>query len=515
MSENLRPGAQVARGTIYILVVTHAFEKETELLGIYATLNLILTVVLVFGTFALPSASTKYIAQYIAEEKPEKAKSIVSRILQISLFTCVAVFIAISFLATFLSSSLLGGLTYVSLFYLLAVTSVLNLLYTQLAAFVQGSQRILQLAIIISIYTVLQNVVGICLLSIGWGLWGIAVGWVAGLLPSVLLGLFYTGKFVGVSKNFHPMRPLIKFSFPLYLSHILSFFVGWVDQILILFLLSAMYGLTEAQRVLGLYYIAVRASAVPNLVASSLVTTLFPKLSELYAQGGNISLRNAFRAITRYASLIGFPVIIGLATLSYPIMNLFAPALKEAAWPLTILCLAALPSALGVAVGPILLSQERIKAASLISVFTVISEAAVSFVLLIPLGMSGAALSRVVASILSFVLGVFVLRKSMGIGFDKEALWKSSVSSILMVLGVVSLDFARLYFLFGAIHVDQIFNFPLRLLPIYVFVGALVYFTSSMAFKAIKKHDVDLLRDYLPKGFKWIATWFSRIIRVK
>lgn len=491
-------------GVVYIIIVSRVL-SDTER-GIYAILNLILTFVQVFGTFALSSASVKYIAQYMAEGKPEKAKSLVSRVLQISLIACIVALTTIPLLAVTLSSSLLGGQTNASLFYFLAVASILNLLYVQVTAFVQSSQRILELAIMSAVYTVLQNIIGISLLSTGFGLWGIILGWIAGLLPSVLLGLAYTGRFIGISRNFHPMRPLIKFSFPLYLSGILSFFVGWIDQILILFLLS--------EQKLGSYYIAVRASVVPSLIASSIIAALYPKLSELYAQGGNKSLRDAFHASTRYASLIGFPMIIGLATLAYPIMILFTPALKEAAWPLTILCLAMLPSTLGVAVGPILLTQERIKVSSLITATSVIVEAATGLALLIPLGMAGAAWSRVVASILGFILGVFALRKSLGIAFDKEALWKSSVSSILMVLGIISLDVMRQY-VAGAIYVDQIFVFSLEFLPIYVIVGAMTYFASLVALKAIKKHDLDLLREYLPRRLKWIAAWLSRVARVK
>lgn len=528
MPKNLSPGAHVARGAtymfvqgfvastigvIYILVITRVL-SDTEM-GMYATLNLMLSLVQVFGTFALPAAATKYISQYIAEGNHEKAKSIVSRVLQISLITGVGFFIAVSLLAMFLASSLLGSQMYASLFYLLATASIINIFYAQVTAFIQGAQKIFELAIVISVFTALQNAVGISLILMGFGLWGVVFGWMAGLFPSVLIGLIYTKKFVGISKKFHPARPLIKFSFPLYLSNILGFFVGWIDQMLVLFLLSATYGLTEAQRVLGTYYVAVRASVVPGLVAGSIGSALFPKLAELYTKYGSKGLKDGFITSTRYMSMIGFPVIVGLATLSYPIMILFAPNLWEAALPLSILCLAMIPSTLGTAITPTLLTQERIKVASLITAIAVVFEAIISFILLIPVGIVGAALSRMAGSLLTFTLGIFVLRKSLGIAFDKEALWKSSVSSILMVLGIVALDFARQYISSRTIYFDRIFNFSLRLLPIYVIVGAATYFVSLVALRAIKKYDVNLLHDYLPKRLKWIATWLSRVARVK
>jgi len=501
-------------GVAYIMVVTRTLSETQR--GVYAIFNLVLSIVQVFGTFALSYASTNYIAKYIAEGTPEKARSIVSRVLEISIISFAAIFILLSILAEFLSSSLLSGQAEPSLFQVLAVASVLNILYMQVTAFIQGIQRILELAIVGAIYAFFQNVIGIYLLSIGFGLWGILYGWIAGLVLSISLGLAFTGKFLGFSRSFHPMRPLFRFSLPLYLSSILSFFVAWIDQILVLLILSTSYGLAEAQRVLGLYYIAVRASIVLSLIASSIVTALFPKLSEIYAQGGVPRLREAFRASTRYATLISFPMIIGLATLAYPVMILFAGwGFVEAAWPLTILCLSMLPSALGAAIGPTLLTLERIKEVSLASVVHIICEAAISYVLIIPLGMPGAAWSRVAASVISTSLAAWFVKKSIGIALDKETLWKSSFSSILMVLALVSLDVLRQHIAYGAIHISQFLVFSLRFLPVYIAVGAVAYLLSLVALKAIKKHDIDLLRDYLPKGLKWIAAWLGRIARVK
>jgi len=214
--------------------------------------------------------------------------------------------------------------------------------------------------------------------------------------------------------------------------------------------------------------------------------------------------------------MIGFPMIIGLATLAYPVMILFAGwGFVEAAWPLTILCLSMLPSALGVAMGPTLLTLERIKEVSLTSVVHIVSEAAVSYVLIVPLGMPGAAWSRVAASAISFSLTAWFLKKAIGIAFEKETLWKSSVSSILMVLAIVSLDILRQYIAYGAIHISQFLVFSLRFLPVYVAVGAVAYLLSLIALKTIKKHDIDLLRDYLPRGLKWIASWLGRIVRIE
>ncbi|RLI44511.1 hypothetical protein DRO69_07200, partial [Candidatus Bathyarchaeota archaeon] len=96
----MRPGARVARGTtylfiqgfltsaigvLYIMILTRTLTKED--MGIYALFAFLITLIQVLGTFALPSAAIKYIAQYLAEGNQAKARSVVARVLQICLTT--------------------------------------------------------------------------------------------------------------------------------------------------------------------------------------------------------------------------------------------------------------------------------------------------------------------------------------------------------------------------------------------------------------------------------------------
>jgi len=61
----------------------------------------------------------------------------------------------------------------------------------------------------------------------------------------------------------------------------------------------------------------------------------------------------------------------------------------------------------------------------------------------------------------------------------------------------------------------EFLEFRLHLLPIYVAVGALAYFASLAGLKAIKKRDVELIYEYLPKKMKWVADWLGRIAVVE
>jgi len=512
MSDTLRPSARVARGATYIFVqgfvtslvsliyfavLARALLKVE--MGVYAILNFILMVVQMIGPFVLSTAATKYIAQYIAERDYDKARSVVTRVLQISVLASLSLLAVLSFLSGWLSTTLLGTTYHAQLFWALGIASILQLFYSLSLSFLQGLQKIRDMAMVGFVYTIMQNSVGLYLIYEGWGLLGVVYGWLMGLLASSLTGLALTAKFLGIRGKPHPVGPLLNFSYPLYFSGIIGYFVNWADQLFILPVLGLEY--------LGVYSVAIRAYIVPGLIANSIVAALLPKLSEMYTQGGKEALQDAFCVSSRYSVFIGFPMIIGLATLAHPLIILFAGrGYMEAALPLTIICLSALPNSLGVAINPILITLEHTMTASLISLASIFTETAVCYITLthLELGVIGAAWSRVIATLVMFGLGVYAIRKLIRVSFDLEALWKGSVASIIMAVTVVLYQglekfTPKLYYL----------------IPIYVVVGTVVYVLSLVLLRAVKKQDIELIHDYLPKGLKWIATLIGRIASVK
>lgn len=510
---SLGPGARVARGATYmfiqgmtssavgiafIFILAHLISLEE--MGVYGILTFILTGVQILGVFALPSASTKYIAQYMAEKKPEKARSVIIRVLQISFLASLAVLILLYVGAEWLSMSIFGTIEWTHLFQITAFVCFFMVFYVQIRSFLQGLQKFKELAALSLVYTLIEkSLVIYLLLSSGLGLYSIPWGVLASVMICCFAGLIFVARFIGVVGKPHPLRTLVNFSYPLYISGSLSFVANWIDQVFILPFLGTIY--------LGMYHIAVRASVVPTLISTSIVAALFPKLSELYTQYGKASLRGAFNTSTRYVVLIGFPIIIGIASLAHPILALFAgPDYEKAALPLSVLCLSVLPTTLGIAVGPTLMTLEHTKTASMITIASIISNTAVSYVTLayLQVGMLGTASARVFSSFVGIALGIYALKRIIEVRLDKESLWKASVASAFMAIVVISLS----YFLHGAI--SQIY-----LLSSSVIVGALVYFFSLVVLRAVKKQDIELIHEYLPKRLKRIAFWLSRLFLIK
>ncbi|UCG36035.1 MAG: oligosaccharide flippase family protein [Candidatus Bathyarchaeota archaeon] len=501
-------------GVLYVWFLLHTKEITGQILftqenwGLSTILSFVLTLTSTVGILSLRAASVKYISQYLAERKVDRAKSVVSRVLQVSAITSLVEIALLFGLANTLSTSLAStDPNAILIFQLLPLSSVFQILYFQALGFLQGLQRLREFAAIGILYSLTQYSVAILFVYIGYGVLGIVISWIFALALACILSFSVAFRHIGFSRRPHELKPLLSFSFPIYVSGLLTFVVNWVDQIFV-------FGLMDVEA-LGVYNIAVRASFVPNLVSIALIISLFPKMSEMRSKLGTESLRDAFRASTRYASLIGFPVSLLVAALAYPIIVLFATVrFSEAAIPLVVMCVAAIPTILGSAILPALYTLEKTKIASLIGIVSIFLEGFVSYVLLSRLGadLSGVAFSRLVAALAAFVLGTYVVRKSLKVKFDKEAIWKSAISSLVMVFSILAMELLRYI---AAPSSYEFLVLRVRQLPVYAIVGVAVYVLSLVALKAVKGRDIKLLDNYLPSRLRWIARLAQRITRVE
>ena len=511
----LRPTARVARGAtylfiqgfgtaaiglVYFAILARFFGSPSEQwqMGAYALLSFVLSFAQIFGTLSLQSAAVKHIAQYLAEGKVEKAKGVAVRVLQVGLAMSAIAFSALFVPAEWISTLLFGLSDHAFLIRLVAASTIFVIMYALAVGILQGLQRMRDVALIGLAYSLVHAGVGAFLLFLGWKLQAVVAGWLAGWAITSVAALVLVARYLGVIGKPHPLRPLMSFSLPLYLSAGVGFFIGWIDQLFLVSYMSLLYGVTEGQTILGIYHVAVRASVVPALFSNALIIALFPSLSELYAQQGLNSLRDAFRVSSRYSVLIGFPLIIGLATLAYPVIILFGGwEYIDAAIPLIIISVAALIATLGLAMNPILLTLGRTVVASLLSVVSVALSLFLAYLLVVPLnlGMIGAAWARTLTSILSFLLTFYFVSRYVPLSFDKKALWKSSVASVFLVAAIVGLDLIRSLLSPSSY---QFLVIRLHLLPIYVIAGGLAYFISLIVLKAFTKQDLEILQEYLP-----------------
>jgi len=166
--------------------------------------------------------------------------------------------------------------------------------------------------------------------------------------------------------------------------------------------------------------------------------------------------------------------------------------------------LAQLPVTLGVAISPTLMTLERTKTRLMLNVAYMLFETFMCYIALahLNLGMPGAAWARAFTGLIGFGLAVYALRRTLNVTLDKEALWKTSAASIIMASVITLLE----------MPIFQLYLLPLYLmLPLLMIIGSVTYFLSLVALRTIKKRDVELLHDYLPKRLKHVAFWLGRV----
>jgi O-antigen/teichoic acid export membrane protein len=118
------------------------------------------------------------------------------------------------------------------------------------------------------------------------------------------------------------------------------------------------------------------------------------------------------------------------------------------------------------------------------------------YVLIPILGVVGAAIARIFLYATSFFYSFFEVRMNIKVSFDKEALWKALVASVVMAV---------------AILIIQLYCAGRVFIPLYICVGGLIYLGSVSALRGIHHNDIGVLRGILPNRLKWIASIIGRL----
>ena len=288
------------------------------------------------------------------------------------------------------------------------------------------------------------------------------------------------------------LKRILGFSWPIYLSSWVGFGYSWFDRTLLL----AYVPLADV----GVYNVAVTAFGVMASIPSAISTALFPQYSELQGRNGARGLEKAVRAASRYVSYVVVPLAVGLAATARPAISLFAGgAYETSASPLAILSLFGAVTFVGVALSDIFSITERTKLSALLTLIGVSISVLLGFLLLPSTGVLGAAVLRGFAMVLSLALMLIVLKRMrlFAVAFDFEALWKSWVASSVMAVAVLGIQF---------------FLYSKYLLPLYVLLGGVVYLVMLRFLRAVRVHDIHLVKAFAGKRFARLVDWVRPLL---
>jgi len=460
---------------------------RTEM-GVMAVLLMVSSTCQLLSTLGLPSASTRFIAEFMGKGDTKTSSAIASQALSVN-FVVASVLALLCFgLSGILSSFLLGTVGYQLLFQALAFNIVFVSLLPGLTGILLGLKRLRELAVFGIVSFSLQQALVIALLVYHIGLLGVVVGWGVANMFNCAVFLWSIMRSMNLSiVNRFSLRMLLGYSWPLYPVAFVSLLDNWFDRALLLG-----YSLSE----LGVYNVAFKAFGYLYAIPIAISDAFFPHFTELKSREGIEKLSSTFTSTSRYLAMFATPLALGLAAVAEPVISLFAGrGYASAGQPLTVLCVAAAVSVFGLMLGKILLVLDETRIYSLIVLGTVAAGLAIGKLMVPMLGPVGASAARAASMLLALVFLLVAASRKIRIKMDREALWKSLVAGIIMSAVMIA-----------AQHVSK----SVMLIPVYVAVGGLVYLLALRATHTVVERDLEFLKRFL--GLR-VGTPVSSLLR--
>jgi len=219
-------------------------------------------------------------------------------------------------------------------------------------------------------------------------------------------------------------KKLAAFSWPLMVSSILILALSWVDTFMISYFQTA--------RDIGIYNAAYPTASVLVFAYSSFAYLLMPKASELYSAGGKEKLRNLYKTVVRWTTILNLPVLVFILLFSEPIITLlFGPEFATGGAALFVLALSYFITSLGGPSGQILISIGKTKMYMI--VFAVITSLNVALnIFLIPVyGFTGAAVALAVSYAIGWSVSVYKVKKEISWPLTSKILKPVSIALLL------------------------------------------------------------------------------------
>ena len=508
VSEPVEPAVRVARGASYLLsqgVVINImgvfyFVFATRILptiadfGRITTVQIFAVLVVSVGSLGLPTAATRFIAKYVASEQEGQAHIVYQKVLRFGIGLSTLSLLSVVLGSQALSQLFMGSRDFGFLFQLAGLDVFFQLLALFPLGALQGVYRFREVATINIASNIVQFSGAVYLLTMGLGLTGIMIGWIVGDGLGTLLSLIAASRHFPKSseRSLQDGGKLTRFAVPLYGSTLITFASAYVDRFLVLFFAG-----TSA---LGIYSPVLTIVGVLGLVSTGITGALMPQLTHIHSRKGDIGLRDAARAASRYFFILYLPFAIGLAATAGPTITLFAgERYGDGTIPLAILAIGLGLTSASVVIGSSLLAVGSTKVVISASAIGILADVAFAPLIFL-LGVTGAALSRVALMSASLVFSWIILERKYPRSVDLGSFYK--VVACCFIEG-------------GVVLAAEFVLYDARLLPFYIVLGLVGYLASLRILKIVNSGDVALLHRFVPSRLRFLVDIFGWLMSAR
>jgi len=484
----------VIMGLFYIAVTKTNALTQTDI-GTLSILSFLSSTIILITGLALPTALTKFTSEKLGKNQPEEAASVQKTITKTVLTLSITGFTIAILLSNQLSQYLLGSSIYAQLIILMLVYTLVFSIITLCNSTLQALYLFGKMATVTLIFIIISRTTAVTLAMLHMGLEGVLIGYVTGSIVALITALaFIRGKLPKTTHN-TPLKPILKFSLPLFLSSLTLLIVNRAD-IVIITAMTMDYSLT------GIYYIALNSITVLSILYIPITTTIFPALSAKHGLKKPQDITNILKTSSRYLIYIILPSCLGLAAISPTALAFFyGQSYTPGAIPLSILSVTTIILAIYSLFTTALTAMGKTSQILKINIILAISTVAMLTTIVPFLQIIGAAVARLITRIIGIAIALYVLQKEITVQLDKEALWKSSLASTATIPFLLILETT----------ISK--NLPVtQTLIIEIITAASIYTLSLYILKALKTQDFELLKQALPKALTKYINLIEKII---
>ncbi len=437
-----------------------------------------------FRDWGMNSAMIKYTAQYSAEEKPERARSI----LWAGLIFEVILGLALSFVSFLLSGFIAVDIFKRPITALIQISSLTILagafLNAAQAAFA-GKEQMKPNSVTLVSGALFRSILSPVLVYIGFGVSGAVVGYAAGSLGGGLVGVILMlaiyrslrkGNVLAESlKVWETMKFMFRYALPLSFS---SIFNGFLVQFY-----NFIIAIYASNFLIGNYAVANNFTVLLAIFATPITTMLFPVFSKLDAEKDKETLKIIFKSSVKYSSLLVIPPTVAVIALAGPFVSaLFGAKYADAPLFLALLAITYLLTAFGqLSAFNLISGQGQTRFYLELAIINTVAGIALAVSLVPTFGVIG----LIITVVFDGVPGLFISLYWIKIHYDATVDWVSSAKILVSSGAAGALAFLAVSFVSSS-------DWPKLILGLLVFV--VVFFSSLIAIRALRKSDIDALR---------------------
>ncbi len=303
-------------GAIMLIVVARVLGSQQY--GIYTVALAIAGFAGAFGSLNFGAYFNREIPLLLAKNKKD---GIGIRIVDALLFL-IAVSIILTVVSAIMLNLIAGYFTaqyeYLGYVYIALLSIGFAITYPILTAILVSFGSNIEVAIALVSFVLVQTIISILLVLIGFGPLGAILGYIAGLVTAVLVPLYYIRKHVRLRIRLSGIKArlvdMLKFSLPITLT-------GLLNTILSTFPVIFLGILLVSTSVIGQYGLATRIGNVIDLVAGSISTVLIPMFANaIQKRRAKLKLANLYQSSLFFGLIFSVPMIAYSSVLSYQII---------------------------------------------------------------------------------------------------------------------------------------------------------------------------------------------------